>query len=262
MKKYIALLSLIPCFVFAADYTDGDVRKHDNTYINLNLFHAMNLPNPGGETYEDTYLEVEGGGRSGVLDFYFFADVNHILLQGRHDNNPGEFFVKIQPRLSIDGMTRSDLAFGPVKEWFVATMFKGGNGFERYYAGIGTDLKVPGFDLLNINFYAMSQHVEEDSLDFGGVTIAPNWYTVLHHFSENTYLTYQGWMEYSFGNAYAARESDVGTHVEFQMFNGFYTYFMKHYALSASIKFHRQIGFMDSNTSDETSYFLGMHYLF
>jgi nucleoside-specific channel-forming protein len=262
MKKTITLILItLPLIASAADYSDGNRRKNDNTWLALNLFHAQNLANPVGDEYDNTYLEVEGGGRSGVLDFYFFADINNLLATGDHDDHPGEFFVKVQPRLSIDSTFDTDLSIGPVKEWYLATMFKGGNGFERYYAGVGTDLKIPGFDVLSLNLYSMAIHENSNHLDYGGIVIAPNWYTVLHNFSDTTFLTYQGWAEYGFGNAYDS-DKENGTHTEFQMFNGFYCYFMQHYALSFSIKFHRHLGYLDAESADATSYFFGAHYHF
>ena len=68
--------------LYAADYTDGNLRKNDNRWLNLNLYDMSNTANAFGPTYDNTYLEVEGGARSGALDLYYFFDINEILGWG------------------------------------------------------------------------------------------------------------------------------------------------------------------------------------
>lgn len=261
MKKLAVCLCLLPTLLLAADYTDGNLRKNDNLWLALNFYSAHNLANSFGNTYDDPYLEVEGGGRSGILDFYYFADVNNILATGDNDDKSGDFFVKILPRLSLDGLFRKDLAIGPVKEWYLATMYKGGNGFERYYGGIGTDLKLPGFDAFSLNLFSLCEHVDANHLDYAGFALAVNWYTVLYTFKNQSYLTYQGWSDFGFANQYEADKED-GTSTEWQMFNGFFYHFTPRYALSASIKFYDHLAYRNAFNDSAVSYFFGAHYFF
>ncbi|MDD4735737.1 MAG: outer membrane protein OmpK [Kiritimatiellae bacterium] len=261
MKKLIAGLLLLPTLALAADYTDGNLRKNDNLWLNLNFYSAYHLANSFGDTTDDPYLEIEGGGRSGVMDFYYFTDVNNLLATGDDDDDSGDFFVKIMPRFSLDALFKKDLAIGPVKEWYLATLFKGGNGFERYYGGVGTDLQLPGFDVFSFNLLSMCEHVDANHLDYGGFTIAVTWYTVIHTFQNKSYLTYQGWSDFGFANQYES-DKENGTTTEWQMFNGFFYHFTPRYALSASIKFYDHLAYRDAYNDSATSYFLGAHYSF
>ena len=74
--------------LYAADYTDGNLRKNDNRWLNLNLYDMSNTANAFGPTYDNTYLEVEGGARSGALDLYYFFDINEILGWGMLRTRP------------------------------------------------------------------------------------------------------------------------------------------------------------------------------
>ena len=73
----------------------------DFTWMQLNLYEGIGVSQPyAGETYNLTYFEIEGGGRTGILNLYYFVDINHIF--GIRDelnegNSPGNYFMKINP---------------------------------------------------------------------------------------------------------------------------------------------------------------------
>lgn len=247
--------------VVSAHAGENPRRDRDNLWLRLNVYQGRNMANPFGDTYTDNYLEIEGGGRSGFLDFYYFVDVEHVFGLGDHGEFPGEFFTKVMPRFSVDALSRTDLSIGPVKEWYVATMLKAGNGFERYYGGLGTDLAIPGFDALSANLLVMGQHPEDSSsLHYAGFVLVVNWYTILHRFQNKAYLTYQGWMDYGFANTHD-RDAENGTSTEFQMFNGFFLNWSR-YAVSASFKLCNHLAYRDAKTDSATSWYLGAHYQF
>jgi nucleoside-specific outer membrane channel protein Tsx len=54
----------------------------DFTWTQLNLYQGVNMAHGWADTYNDMYFEVEGGGRTGVLDFYYFFDVNTFMGMG------------------------------------------------------------------------------------------------------------------------------------------------------------------------------------
>lgn len=256
MKRWIITVGLA---VLAAGAARGDIRERDNLWLQLNFYSMHNTANAFGATYNNNYFEVEGGGRSGILDFYYFFDVNEIFGWGRHKEEAGHFFTKIKPRLSIDAATGRDLSLGPIAEWYLAGQFRGYNGGEYYSLGPGWDLRIPGIDVLGLAFWPQFLR-DEDGADFAytGLQASFNWYTVLFRLSRETSLTYQGWLDWGFLNR-RARRRENGTPDEFQMFNGFFLN-RQHYSISASVKFHRHFTYRDSGNADATSWFLGAHY--
>lgn len=269
MKKRVKLFavacSLFACLpaapALAADYSAGGIRKNDNTWMNLNGFYMMHTANSFGPAYSDGYFEVEGGARSGALDLYYFFDVNEIMGWGNYYKDAGQFFTKIKPRLSVDALTRRDLALGPVKEWYLATQYKGFNDGEYYSAGPGADLAVPGVDRLSLNFWPKYVRFSGKSkLDYAGLELSLNWYATLWRLPHETTLTYQGWLDYGFCNTYALKNASANqTGSEFQMFNGFYLN-KGHYSVSFDVKFHRHLSYYNQNYSNATTWFAGVHY--
>ncbi|MDD4005098.1 MAG: outer membrane protein OmpK [Elusimicrobiaceae bacterium] len=243
----------------AEDYA-ADVRKNDGKWLSLNLYQADNVANSFGSAYNMLYFEIEGGARSGILDLYYFYDVNEIFGLGTYSSNAGQFFTKIKPRLSIDGITRRDLSVGPVKEWYLATQYKGFNDGEYYSAGVGTDWKIPGVEMLSINFWPKFVRFSgTDRMSYAGLELCFVWYKTICSLPWGSTLTYQGWLDYGFSNSYARSNGNNATSDEFQMFNGF-CFNKGRYSASVNIKFHRHFSYMNAQNSDETSWFFGLHY--
>ncbi len=261
-----ALFAALLSFLWAADvsataFPDGNIRKNDGFWNNINVYHMMHTANPFGASYDNTYLEVEGGARSGVLDLYYFFDVNEIFGWGSDKKEAGQFFTKIKPRISIDALTGRDLALGPVKEWYIATQYKGFNDGEYYAAGVGTDLAVPGVDLLQLCFWPTFVRFSGSSnTSYAGFEFSVNWYKKVWQMPGGIVFSYQGWMDYGFSNEYA-RTSGVpnSTPDQFQMFNGFF-FTKDRYSVSFDVKFHHNFGYINQYHSDDTSYFAGLHY--
>jgi nucleoside-specific channel-forming protein len=262
MKRWLVIAGLLVAMGqtgFTAESEPGERRQNDYLWLQLNLYSMHNTANAFGDTYNNNYLELEGGGRSGILDFYYFFDVNEIFGWGSHKKEAGHFFTKIKPRLSLDGITGRDLALGPVSEWYLAAQYKGFNGGEYYYAGLGTDLEIPGVDVLSVNFWPQFLR-DEQGADFAytGLQVSLNWYTVLFRLPRDATITYQGWLDWGFLNR-RAQKAVNGTADEFQMFNGFFLNW-GHYSVSASVKFHYHFTYRNSLNSDATTWFLGAHY--
>lgn len=245
----------------ATAFPDGNIRKNDGTWNNLNLYHMMHTANPFGPSYDNTYFEVEGGARSGVLDLYYFFDVNEIFGWGTYRDQAGQFFTKIKPRISLDALTKRDLSIGPVKEWYVATQYKGFNDGEYYAAGVGTDLAIPGVDFLQLCFWpTFVRFAGSNDITYAGMEVSINWYEKLWQMPGGVVLSYQGWMDYGFSNDYARTSgAPNATADQFQMFNGFFLT-KDRYSVSLDVKFHHNFGYIDQFHSDDTSFFLGAHY--
>ena len=264
MKKLIlmALLAgMIPCFANAqTDEGEYSYRQGDYKWLQFNLYSVLNQPNPfGDESVDFEYFELEGGGRSGILALYYFFDVNNVGGWGDNGENPGDFFAKIMPKFSIDGMLKQDLAMGPIKEFYIATMWKGWNGGEVYDIGLGVDLAIPGIDAFSCELMSVGNR-EGRSLYYSGMAVTWNWYTKLFDITESSYLTYQGWGEFDFANDRV--EGDGRTETQLQWHNAIFYNFGGHYALSAAVKFYKNFLHFDTNKSDETAFFFGAHYKF
>lgn len=242
----------------------------DFTWAQLNLYQGVNMAHGWADTYNDTYFEVEGGGRTGCLDFYYFFDVNHVLGLGDnavvgddatgYSRNAGDFFTKISPRFSLSKFVPM---MGPVKELYVATRYKGFNGGDDYAVGIGSDLAIPFFDMFSANFYQVlvsANDGEDPSFENAGFVFAVNWYTKIYEMSEVMNVTYQGWSDYGFANSYTEDMGDPHTADEFQMFNGFFFNYQK-WSASASVKLHNHFMYSEADfgENDAISYFFGLH---
>jgi nucleoside-specific channel-forming protein len=259
MKK--ALVVLLVMLVSAGMFADF-------TWMQLNLYEGIGVSQPfAGETYNLTYFELEGGGRTGILNLYYFVDVNHIF--GVRDelnegNSPGNYFMKINPRFSLTKLMNKESCFGPIKESYLATQYKGWNGGDNYYVGLGTDLAIPMVDMFSFNFYKMFQHIDgpnddgdiESTMEDAGWVLAINWFTNLKKFSDDFNLTYQGWSDFGLANTYAEDWGGVAT--EWQMFNGFFWNYKK-WSLSTSVKLHNNFLYFDGETHDAISPWVGLH---
>jgi len=120
MKKTLfILLSLLLAASMFADFT----------WMQLNLYEGIGVSQPfAGETYNLTYFELEGGGRTGILNLYYFVDVEHVFGirdEANEGNSPGSFFMKINPRLSLTKLMGKESCFGPIKESYLAIQYKG-----------------------------------------------------------------------------------------------------------------------------------------
>jgi len=261
-KTMIILLGLLLTTSMFADFT----------WLQLNLYEGVNVSNPYGspwddaDTYNLTYFEIEGGGRTGILNLYYFVDVEHIFgirHEQKEGTSPGSYFMKINPRFSLSSFIPS---MSPVKEMYLSTLYKGWNGGDNYYVGLGTDLSIPLFDRFSLNFYKMFQHLDgpnddgdiESSFEDAGWVVAVNWYTNVKKFSDDFNLTYQGWSDLGFANKYSEDQGDFHVATEWQMFNGFFWNYKK-WSLSTSVKFHNNFLYTDLATHDAISPWFGLH---
>ncbi len=137
MKKSLLALAVIAAssvsVANAADYSD-DIYKNDHKWLQFNAMYAIN-EKPQFEKGTDTntekdhnYLEMEFGGRKGVVDLYGYVDIFDLAESDSDNNNKREAaksFMKLAPRFSIDGITGQDLSFGPVQEVYFSTCLTG-----------------------------------------------------------------------------------------------------------------------------------------
>lgn len=85
-------------------------------------------------------------------DLFIFWD--NKWFNGQASDGGHTYYGEITPRFSLGKIFRTDFSFGPVKDVLLATTFeRGEHGNKSYLFGPGFDLKVPGFDYFQLNFY-------------------------------------------------------------------------------------------------------------
>ncbi|AOK31315.1 nucleoside-specific channel-forming protein Tsx [Burkholderia singularis] len=116
----------------------------------------------------DVYIEYEYFGRKGPFDLYGYVDIPRAFGIGNGydsgiSNKGSPLFSEQEPRVSIDDLLGRSLAFGPIKQWYLAFDWIYDQGHSRagrqntLYAGIGTDLAAPGKLILQANLYLRRQ---------------------------------------------------------------------------------------------------------
>ena len=259
MRKSLLALSLLAAAstsALAADYSDGNIHKNDYKFMQFNLMGAFQeLP---GKSNHD-YLEMEYGGRSGMFDLYGYVDVFNLTSSPHSDkaNAPAKMFMKFAPRVSLDALTGKDLSFGPVKELYLATLMEwdGNNGgTNTQKVGLGSDVMVPWFGKMGLNLYST---YDSNLKDWNGFQISTNWFKPFYFFSNGSFLSYQGYIDYQFGmkdDNKALNTSNGGA-----MFNGLYWH-SDRFAVGYGLKGYKDVyGLKNNGLAGKTTGFA--HYI-
>ena len=229
------LLTAASTSAFAADYSDGDTHKNDYKWMQANIMYAVDeLP---GESSHD-YLELEFGGRAGILDYYGYADVFNITNSDDSDKaGQAKTFIKFAPRVSLDGLFETDLSVGPIQEVYFATLFTWSGDAEtsvnNYFYGIGSDVMVPWLGKIGFNAYGV---YDMNNKDWNGYQVSTNWFKPVYFFENGSFISYQGYIDYQFGmkDEYATANSGGA------MFNGIYWH-SDRFALGYGLKAYSNI---------------------
>ncbi len=227
----------------AADYSDG-LHKNDYKWMQFNIMYSINEKPSITDNLDHDYLELEFGGRSGIVDLYGYVDVFNLANTDSSDSDKtdgaSKIFMKLSPRFSLDAMTGKDLSFGPVQEVYIATLFNWGGGgitgsrfndvvggpavsiggdINNSFWGVGSDVMVPWFGKVGMNLYGL---YDLNIKDWNGYQFSMNWFKPFVTFDDNSFIAYQGYVDYQF----AADANDVifvpTTTQGGVMFNGIY----------------------------------------
>lgn len=243
----------------AADRTD--LHGTDNKWINFNLMYAVDEKpeNPASGSQHD-YLEMEFGGRSGILDIYGYIDIFNLANQtsSEGDKNPDEgkskMFMKFAPRVSIDALTGKDLSFGPVQETYFSALYnwdglineEDGTGVNSTFWGVGADVIVPWLNKIGVNLYGF---YDLNTKEWNGYQISVNWFKPFHEFENKSFFCFQGYIDYQFGadsdsSAFVPTTSDGGTG-----FFGLYWH-TERYALGYGLKAFNDVYLIEDGAGD------------
>lgn len=253
-------LAALSTSAFAADYSD-DIHKNDYKWGQFNYMWAEGEKPHTKDGKGHDYLELEFGGRSGIVDLYGYVDVFNITNRDSGDKVAGtnKMFMKLAPRFSIDGMTGKDLSFGPVQELYIATLYNvgggaitGGTGADGFATdgdtnninvGLGSDVLVPWFGKVGMNL--MAQY-DINTKERNGFFFSTNWFKPFVNFDNGSFIAYQGYLDYQFamtanGNASVPKVSDGGS-----MFNGIYWH-SNRYSVGYGLKLFKDVYGLENN---------------
>ncbi|MBW8185788.1 nucleoside-specific channel-forming Tsx family protein [Shewanella nanhaiensis] len=200
-----ALTATMAAPTFAADRSD--LRGGDYGWMQFNAMYAFNeLPSDGDGDGHD-YLEMEFGGRAGIVDLYGYVDVFNLTNSSSGDKtgNDSKMFMKFAPRFSIDAMTGWDLSAGPIQEVYFSTLFNwGGGAFNKdgkgdvnaSFWGVGADVMVPWLGKTGMNLYA---HYDMNIKEWNGYQFSMNWFKPVMNFENGSFISFQGYVDYQFG---------------------------------------------------------------
>ncbi|WP_421291666.1 outer membrane protein OmpK [Aeromonas veronii] len=240
------LLAAAATPAFAADYS-GDIHKNDYKWMQFNIMHTIDQKPHGPDGYNDTYFEMEFGGRSGIFDLYGYVDYFDIFDSKHSDKHKQEnLFMKFAPRVSLDALTGQDLSFGPVQEVYVATLFNigGMQGLNDAFVGLGADVMVPWFGKVGMNLY--KRHANEafdfnpEAKGWNGQQFSMNWFKPFYTFSNGSFVSYQGYLDYTWGMKAPAHSDGLGT------FHGIYWH-SDRYAVGYGLKYFNEIYGIDNS---------------
>jgi nucleoside-specific channel-forming protein len=223
----------------------------------------------GADENAHNYLELEFGGRSGVVDLYGYVDTFNLTNRDNSDKGTGanKMFMKLAPRFSIDGLSGKDLSFGPVQELYVATLFNIGGGsidtdnggtgdVNNAFFGLGSDIMVPWLGKIGFNLYGL---YDINNKDWNGYQVSTNWFKPFYFFENGSFISYQGYIDYQIGMKDEYSTSSNGG----AWFNGIYWhserwsvgYGLKAYKDVYGIKDGVNFGFGEFETTAVSHYF-------
>jgi nucleoside-specific channel-forming protein len=212
MMKNVKMLALagatvaaISCNAFAADRSD--LHGTDYKWMQFNAMYSVGeKPDKPATGDQHNYLEMEFGGRSGVVDLYGYVDVFNLANEDTNngDKNPGsetsKIFMKFAPRFSIDAITGKDLSLGPIQEVYFSTLFNwdglNGEGVNATFWGVGADVMVPWLGKTGMNLYGL---YDMNAKEWNGYQFSANWFKPFYFFDNKSFLSFQGYIDYQFG---------------------------------------------------------------
>nr|WP_275847197.1 outer membrane protein OmpK [Sulfurimonas sp. SAG-AH-194-I05] len=171
----------------------------------LHSFSTTNIQYLYGNFNGNSGFDTVNGGKSTVTlehftayqygDIFAFIDIGVADDVFRSDKS-SDIYFEISPRFSFSKLVKKDFTFLFVKDIFIAFQYnRQVHTFEDYEAklyGIGSDLKMKGFDIFGCNLYNKKQNFGDDTyqLSFN--------YTSNNIF--NTKITFDGFTDWTKGD--------------------------------------------------------------
>lgn len=108
--------------------------------------------NDGGLKTTFTYERISANEVGDLFAFVDYTVANDTML---YTQNKTAFYGEFSPRLSLSYLTSQDLSFSVFSNFYLATQLNAGSGadFRAGLIGLGTDIKIKGFDYFSLNLY-------------------------------------------------------------------------------------------------------------
>ena len=260
LNKSLFLLIFLLCLFyntksFSADYSDN-IHKNDYKWLQFNLLHSVDNKLPFN-SQDDTFFEMEFGGRSGIFDIYGFLDVLDIFDSTKSDlHNRDNLFFKFAPKISLDAATGHDLSVGPITEWYIATQTNvGDRSLFEHFIGFGADVQAPWFGKVSPKLMARYVRENFDAANegkFDGYLFSITWFKPFIEFNNKSNLTYQGFLDYTFA-AYEISDDIDRTSSSMAWYNGLYWH-SERYSAGYGLKIYKDMSLLkDGGIAGETS---------
>ena len=246
------------CFlrgVYATDYSDGDIHKNDFKWLQFNLMQSLNNKLPNGNE-KDTYMEMEFGGRNGILQFYGYYDAFDIFDRDSDDLHGKEnLFLKFAPRLSLDAIFQNDFSFGPVKELYISGLINvGESGLFDKFLGFGADVEIPWLGTVGTSImarHATENFGAEDEGKWSGYIWTNHWFKPFFFFDDKSFIAYQGYFDYKFKYDKLADSDPKRSKSSIEWFNGFYWH-SDQWSVGYGLKYYKDMAnFKDGKEYDD-----------
>ena len=204
LKLFVLIFIISGTNIFAKDISSIT----NSNWETLHLYHGENQKG-GPFAFDDTYVEFEFGGRYNWLDLYGYVDFIDALNSSSSDKHgSNNFFVDIEPRISIDYLLDKDLSYGALQELFFAFDIyyadePNGNGLKVIWMGLGSDIDIPWLGKSGVNFY--TRYIDENygasnENSFDGYVAHINWFKPIYNFTQSRFISFQGYIDYEFGS--------------------------------------------------------------
>lgn len=242
----------------AADRTD--VHAGNYKWMQANLMYSIGEKPEAGTGDKHDYLELEFGGRAGVVDYYGYLDVFNLTndKSSSGDKGPGKskMFLKFNPRISLDAVTGKDLSFGPVKELYFSTLLNIGGGaingtdangntyggdVNNYFFGLGADVEVPWLGKTGMNLYGL---YDMNAKKWDGMQFSANWFKPFYFLENGSFVSYQGYIDYQWGvdevSFFPGEAGQLKTDAGGAMFHGLYWH-SDRYSVGYGLKMYQDV---------------------
>jgi len=131
-------------------------------------------------------LTLEHASGWSIGDVFAFVDFNKYHKK----DSENDYYGELSPRLSFNKIANRDINVGPISDILLASTIEFGEGdVDSLLLGIGVDLKLPGFNFFNLNFYRRFINSDRDGET---IQITPAWSV---NFSKN--LSFEGYIDWN-----------------------------------------------------------------
>lgn len=155
----------------------------------LTAFSTSDIQLLDGNFRGPTFLDTQRGHKQTVTaqhyrtwdygDMFMFADYVYAKDGLQFTDHKNDLYGEFSPRISLNKVMNIPTSSGIVKEWYGAYQYNRSQSYRANLYGIGSDLKIPGFDVFGLNVYRKNQNIGNDTYQLSAnyyVTLSERWH--------------------------------------------------------------------------------------